>query len=64
MGEINWHMSALKVVIFMPRKCLDCLSSVGNPAAKRQLPFGPDRHLLYTTAMPPPRDSRGNDIAM
>ena len=23
-----------------------------------------DRHLLYTTAMPPPRDSRGSDLAM
>ena len=23
-----------------------------------------DRHLLYTTTMPPPRDSRENDLAM
>ena len=23
-----------------------------------------DKHLLYTIAMPPPRDSRGNDMAM
>ena len=27
-GEINWHISALKVVKFTPRKFLDCLSSV------------------------------------
>ena len=26
-GEINWHISALKVVKFMPRKFLHCLSS-------------------------------------
>ena len=26
-GEINWHISALYVVKFMPRKFLDCLSS-------------------------------------
>ena len=23
-----------------------------------------DRHLLYTTAIPPPRESRGNDLVM
>ena len=27
MGEINWHVSLSKVVKFMPRKFLDCLSS-------------------------------------
>ena len=26
-GEINWYMSALKVIKSMPRKFLDCLSS-------------------------------------
>ena len=26
-GEINWHLSSSLVVIFMPRKFLDCLSS-------------------------------------
>ena len=26
-GEINWRLSASKVVKFMPRKFLDCLSS-------------------------------------
>ena len=26
-GEINWHISALQVVKFMPHKFLDCLSS-------------------------------------
>ena len=27
-GEIKWHISALEVVKFMPRKFHDCLSSV------------------------------------
>ena len=26
-GEINWHISALEVVKFVPRRFLDCLSS-------------------------------------
>ena len=27
MGEINWHLSALRVVKFVPGTFLDCLSS-------------------------------------
>ena len=28
MGEINWHISAIKAVKFMPLKFFDCLSSM------------------------------------